>query len=322
MTQRIRISWGEFNALAERAAFQLRRFAELERRGAPWKYILGVPRGGQYVAAALAPRLGLQLVETKDLESMLEFSAEEVLVVDDIVDSGATRNRWRGYSFHALFGKTSATCAPFTFTESADNVWIDFPWEVQAGEGGEESVEGVQQNITRLLQYIGEDVQRDGLVDTPKRVTKALGELTAGYKQNPADLMTVFEETCDEMVVLRDIEFFSLCEHHMLPFYGRAHVAYVPDGKVIGVSKLARLVDLYARRLQIQERIGEQVTEALMHHLQPLGAACVIEARHLCMVARGVGKQNSVMTTSSLRGILREDPDARREFLSLIRSSL
>jgi GTP cyclohydrolase I len=176
-------------------------------------------------------------------------------------------------------------------------------------------------SIGQILRYIGEDPTRDGLKDTPSRVLKSFQELYGGYQQNPKDLFTVFEDKkYDSMVVLKNIELYSMCEHHMLPFYGTAHVAYVPSkGKVVGISKLARLVDLYAKRLQIQERICEQVTDALMKYLKPKGAACIIEARHMCMCARGVGKQNSVMITSSLKGVFRTELSVKEELLSFIK---
>jgi GTP cyclohydrolase I len=142
----------------------------------------------------------------------------------------------------------------------------------------------------------------------------------AGYKQDPAALLKVFEDgACDQMVVLRDIEFYSTCEHHMLPFFGRAHIGYLPQGKVVGISKLARLLEVFARRLQIQERIGQQVTAALQEHLKPLGCGCVLEAQHLCMTSRGVQKQDSVMVTSSMLGQFRSDPAVREEFMKIIR---
>lgn len=174
--------------------------------------------------------------------------------------------------------------------------------------------------IRQILHEIGEDPDREGLQDTPKRVVKSWKELFGGYGKDPKDLLTVFEAgTYDQIVLLRDIELYSTCEHHMLPFWGKAHVAYIPSKKVIGISKLARLADMYARRLQIQERIGEQVTDALMKHLNPKGAACIIEAKHMCMCARGVGKQNSTMTTSSLRGAFLDEYEARAELFSLIK---
>lgn len=174
--------------------------------------------------------------------------------------------------------------------------------------------------ITRLLEYIGEDPNREGLKETPARVIKSYDKLFGGYKQKPESIMKTFTEgSCDEMVILKDITFHSTCEHHILPFSGIAHIAYIPNGKVIGISKLARLLEIFARRLQIQERIGEQVTNALMKHLKPLGAACILEARHSCMSARGVEQQTSTMVTSSLTGVFIEKPEVRAEFMRLIR---
>lgn len=174
-------------------------------------------------------------------------------------------------------------------------------------------------NIRKMLQFIGEDSSREGLIDTPKRIVKSWGDLYKGYSQKPEDILTVFKEDCDEIVLLKDIELYSMCEHHNLPFIGKAHIAYLPDKQVIGISKLARLVDIYARRMQIQERIGNQVTEALMEHLKPLGAACIIEAQHLCMQMRGVGKQNSVMITSSMTGVFMDKGEARQELMQLLK---
>jgi GTP cyclohydrolase I len=179
-----------------------------------------------------------------------------------------------------------------------------------------------QELVHRQLQFIGENPTREGLIGTPGRVVRAWSELFAGYDADPAKLLKTFDAGgCNQIVLLRDIEMFSMCEHHLLPFFGRAHVAYIPDMRVIGISKLARLVEIYARRLQIQERIGEQVTSALMEHLEPLGAACIIKAQHLCMQMRGVSKQHSVMVTSSLKGVFLEEEQgsaARMELLHLI----
>jgi GTP cyclohydrolase IA len=158
------------------------------------------------------------------------------------------------------------------------------------------------------------------LLDTPKRVVKSWNELYKGYNQKAEDILTVFSsDGYDQIVLLKDIEVYSMCEHHMLPFIGKAHVAYIPDKKIVGISKLARLVDIYARRLQIQERIGQQVTDDLMRLLNPRGAACIIEAQHLCMLMRGVNKQNSVMVTSSLKGVFLTDFSAKEELLKLIK---
>ena len=173
--------------------------------------------------------------------------------------------------------------------------------------------------IKQILQEIGENPDREGLQDTPKRVVKSWKELYAGYSKNPEDLFTTFEsDGYDQIVLLKDIEMYSMCEHHMLPFHGVAHVAYIPDGKIVGISKLARIVDMYSKRLQNQERITQQVTDCLMKYLQPKGAACIIEAKHMCMCARGVGKQNSVMTTSSMYGAFFVNGSARAELLRLI----
>lgn len=172
--------------------------------------------------------------------------------------------------------------------------------------------------IRLLLQYIGEDPDREGLQETPDRVVRSYAELFAGYKQDPADVFKVFDgESYDEIVLLRNIEVASTCEHHMIPFLGTAHVAYLPDKKVIGLSKLARLVDIFARRLQIQERLTMQITQALEEHLQPRGAACIIQAKHLCISCRGVGKQHSEMVTSSLTGVFKNQ-ETRSELLRLI----
>jgi len=175
-------------------------------------------------------------------------------------------------------------------------------------------------NIQDQLQFIGEDINREGLIDTPKRIVKMWGEIYAGYKKNPADLFTTFKtDGYDQIVLLKNIELYSMCEHHNLPFFGKAHVAYIPGNRVVGISKLARLLDIYARRMQIQERIGEQVTNDLMNYLEPRGAACIIEATHMCMRMRGVGKQESTMVTSSLKGVFLSDASARSELMQLIK---
>jgi len=174
--------------------------------------------------------------------------------------------------------------------------------------------------ILQQLIEIGEDPNREGLLDTPRRVVKSWKELYAGYGEEPKDILTVFDAgTYDQIVLLKDAEIYSMCEHHMLPFFGKVHFAYIPGEHVIGISKLARLVDIYARRLQIQERIGEQVTKALMDYLKPLGAACIIEAEHMCMRMRGCNKQNSLMVTSSLKGIFFSNPTARQELIQLLK---
>jgi GTP cyclohydrolase I len=179
------------------------------------------------------------------------------------------------------------------------------------------------QAVRTLLLGLGEDPDREGLRDTPKRVVKALKFLTSGYQQSLDELLNgaVFHEEANEMVLIRDIDIFSSCEHHILPIIGRAHVAYIPNGKVIGLSKIARICEMYARRLQVQERLTAQIADALQGLLQPQGVAVVIEATHMCMVMRGVQKPGSWTSTSAVRGIFADSAKTRQEFMSLIRHS-
>jgi GTP cyclohydrolase I len=180
---------------------------------------------------------------------------------------------------------------------------------------------GLEHAVRETLVLLGEDAARDGLLKTPERVAKSLRFLTRGYGQRAEDVIgdALFDsETHDNMVIVRDIEFYSLCEHHMLPFYGQAHVAYIPNGKIVGLSKLARVVDVFARRLQVQERLTDQIADALERTLQPKGVGVVLEAAHFCMMMRGVEKQNSKTLSSSLRGVFRDDSRTRDEFLRLV----
>ena len=175
-----------------------------------------------------------------------------------------------------------------------------------------------------ILEALGEDPGRQGLRKTPERVARALAFLTSGYAQDAESILrgAIFEEECTEMILVKDMELYSLCEHHMLPFFGKAHVAYIPDGRIIGLSKIPRVVDVFSRRLQVQERLTQQIAEALDRALKPKGVAVVLEARHLCMMMRGVEKQNSCATTSAMLGHFRSDPKTRMEFLELIRRPL
>lgn len=175
--------------------------------------------------------------------------------------------------------------------------------------------------VRQLLRLIGEDPDREGLQDTPLRFLKAMAEYTRGYSEKPENILKVFEdggEGVDEMVIVRDIPVYSLCEHHLAPFFGKAYVGYVPDKKILGLSKISRLVEVYSRRLQVQERLTNQIADALAKHLQPLGVAVVIECRHLCMESRGVKHAGSSTVTSALRGSIKKNADTRKEFLSLI----
>jgi GTP cyclohydrolase I len=255
------------------------------------RFVYGVPRGGCVVAALV----GIPV----------DVPAAAEIIVDDLIDSGHTRaaylNTRPKAEFHALFDKSPGAA------DEAEG-WLVFPWE--GGEAG-----SIEDSVVRQIQYVGEQPAREGLVDTPSRVARALRENTAGYQEKPAEILsTVFEEAYDEMIVVKDIEFWSLCEHHLLPFHGQATVGYIPDGKVVGLSKIARLVHCFARRLQVQERMTEQIAQALVEHLKPTGAGCLVSAHHTCMAMRGV-RASAPMLTSALYGAMREG--ARDEFLRL-----
>lgn len=267
--------------------------------------IYPVPRGGIPIAIALSEKLNLPLTD---------ILHNKVLVVDDVVDSGRTRKKYKENDFACFHIKknTPKSLIPEYYV-SIQNDWIEYWWERMSSELPAEDA------VVRLIQSVGEDIKREGLLDTPKRVVKSWEFLFSGYKVEVEDILTLFtNDNCDQIVLLKDIEMFSMCEHHLLPFCGKAHVAYIPDKTIIGISKLARLIEMYSRRMQIQERIGEQVTLALMKYLKPKGAACIIEAAHFCMRMRGVQKQNSIMITSSLKGVFLDNLDTRQELLKLL----
>lgn len=178
----------------------------------------------------------------------------------------------------------------------------------------------MEENLKQIIRYIGDDPKREGLIETPKRIIKSWEKLFEGYKKNPKDIFKTFiEGSCDEMVILKDIEFYSYCEHHFLPFFGKIHIGYLPNKKVIGISKLARLIDIYARRLQIQEKMVSQIANAIMKYLKPKGCIVIAEAKHLCMISRGVEKKNSKMICSAIRGIFKKNNKIRNEFLNIIK---
>jgi len=181
----------------------------------------------------------------------------------------------------------------------------------------------IKNNFERIIGLLGEDTDREGLKKTPLRAAKAMKFLTEGYEIEPKQILqnAMFNENYNEMVIVKDIELYSLCEHHMLPFFGKAHIAYIPDGKIVGLSKIPRIVDVFSRRLQVQERLTEQVLDCINETLEPIGVGVVIEASHMCMMMRGVQKQNSTTTTSGFRGSFKE-MDTRNEFLKLVSSSL
>lgn len=288
------ITWNEIYKRADEVAYELCQ--TIDKR--PFIKLYGIPRGGIFVAQAIVAR-------RPDKFELVTVPEHCHVLIDDIVDSGKTRDNYMSQYKDKYFRSL--------YEAKKENCWLVFPWETMTGETGPE------ENIVRILEYIGEDPKREGLKETPNRVIRSYNELYGGYKQDPKNIITVFEEDpYDEMVLLKDIEVYSTCEHHMLPFFGKAHIAYIPDKKVIGISKLARILEIYARRLQIQERLCQQVTKCLDDMLQPKGSACIIQAQHFCMTSRGVQKQNSIMTTSSLTGVFRTNIDTRNELMSII----
>ena len=255
----------------------------------------GIPRGGNYVAALLG----------KAVDNINEAE----YIVDDIVDSGKTRDLWLSKypdkKFFSLVDKTQALDKKLG--------WIIFPWENNSGETAPTDA------IIRLLEFIGEDINRKGLIETPKRVVKAIKEMLNGYDFNIKELFKVFDgEGKDQIVAVSNIEFVSICEHHMLPFVGHVHIAYLSNKRVIGASKIPRLVSAFAHRLQIQERITEQIADAMMKYLKPQGVAVIIEGVHSCMKYRGIKCQDGKLITSVMLGTFRDDLAVKQEVLSLL----
>lgn len=261
-----------------------------------------IPRGGVPVAYMLKQYMP-HLTLTQDPNDADIF-------VDDILDSGATMERFKakypGRPFFTMINKGEGG--------RYQGQYIVFPWE------GNDVEESAEDNIIRLLQVVGEDVKRGGLKETPGRVVKAWQHWCSGYGKKPADVLKVFEdgaEGYDQMIAVVDIPVYSHCEHHMAAIFGTATIAYIPDGKIVGLSKLSRLVDIFARRLQVQERLTNQIADALEEHLKPMGVGVMIKARHMCMESRGVCQQGHHTQTVALRGAMREQDSTRAEFLSL-----
>lgn len=253
------------------------------------KKTYGIPRGGQYISAMLNP------VDTPE---------EADFIIDDLIDSGETityfKQKYPNKRFEVLINKQ--------IEKKYKGKWIVFPWEIKE--------EPCQHNVTRLLEHIGENPKREGLQDTPKRYIKFLKEFLNPPKFN----FTAFDsEGMDEMIVQTNIPFYSLCEHHLAPFFGVGHIAYIPDKKIVGLSKLARTLELYSRKLQNQERITMQVADRLMKELNPKGVAVVLKAQHLCMSMRGVKKHDTYTTTSKMVGSFKNDLNCRNEFLNFIK---
>ena len=266
--------------------------------------VYGVPRGGIPVAYLLCKYAACIVVDSAN---------DADVIVDDIIDSGATRNRYAQshprIPFYALVDKDDGFYT---------NQWIVFPWEVNDNNNDHSATD----NITRLLQMVGEDPTREGLLETPARVVKAWNEWTSGYNVDIPKLLKVFEDGAngyDEMVMVKDIPIYSKCEHHLADIFGTATIAYIPNGKIVGLSKLSRVADAFARRLQVQERLTCQIADALYSELAAKGVGVIIQARHMCMESRGLCQQGHHTVTSALRGVFKTDPTARAEFLQLAR---
>ena len=264
-----------------------------------------IPRGGIPVAYAL-----LRFLPELQIVSHPQFAD---CFVDDLIDSGATSERYTSKYPAIPF---------FTMIDKKDKnnpyygKWIVFPWE-NAEDGKNCSADDI---VIRLLQLIGEDPDREGLQETPQRAIKAWRHWCDGYGKDPKDIMKVFKdggERYDQMVTVKDIPFYSHCEHHLAPFFGTVTISYIPNGKIIGLSKLSRLADMFARRLQVQERMTDQIADALNDNLEPKGVGVLIKARHLCMESRGIQQQGHHTITTSLRGEMRNDSSTRAEFLQL-----
>lgn len=260
-----------------------------------------IPRGGVPAALAVARHLPHMVI--------VDRPEDCDIFIDDIIDSGKTMMDWcdkyPARPFYALIDKTG------TYTA---NEWVVFPWEGEA----ENSIED---NITRVLQFIGENPSRPGLLETPHRVAKAwLKDWAKGYAMNPADVLKVFEdgaENYDGAVTVKDIPIYSKCEHHLADIFGTATISYIPNNKIVGLSKLSRLAEVFSRRLQVQERLTTQIADALFEHLQPKGVGVVIKARHMCMESRGICQQGHHTVTVALRGEMKDDPSCREEFLMI-----
>jgi GTP cyclohydrolase I len=281
-----------------RRAFELS--GQIARNHPPSAKAYGVPRGGVLAAYALRSYVGIDIVE---------FPEDADFIIDDLVDSGTTRKwfaeRYPNIPFYALLDKEP---------EGMLGQWIDFPWECDVA-GAREGIEG---NVRRLLQFIGENPDREGLKETPARVAKAWAHWCQGYHQQVGDVLKVFEdggETYNQMILVKDIPFYSHCEHHLAPFFGTVTLAYIPNKRIVGLSKLSRICMMFAHRLQVQERMTEQIADALNDNLQPKGVGICVKARHLCMESRGIQQQGHHTITTALRGLLLDDATAKAEFL-------
>jgi GTP cyclohydrolase I len=289
MAEKFNVTVAMLNVLASKAAKAI-----AEKFGQRPIVAYAVPRGGIPAALAIGRHIQLSLTESPNAADV---------IIDDLIDTGATSKRFPGKPFFALIDKRT----------EYQSTWIVWPWEGTA-EGG------IEDNIRRILQFVGEDPARGGLIETPKRVAKAWEFWCSGYDLDPADVLKTFEDGAegqDEMIVVRDIPFYTHCEHHLAPFFGTATIGYIPNGKIVGLSKLSRVLKIFARRLQVQERLTSQVADAIEQHLGAIGVGVVVTARHLCMESRGICEQGSETVTSALRGVIKSEPSARSEFLRL-----
>jgi len=254
--------------------------------------VWGIPRGGAIVAG-LARRYGAVVVGTPQ---------EAEFALDDVIDSGATAK-----SVKAQYGLSTLAIVD-KIAEGIDS-WVHFPWE-------EPPETEMADHVTRMMQYWGEQTGRDGLIKTPERVVRSWDELYVGYKLNADDVLTWFEDDTDEMIVVKNITFYSTCEHHLLPFFGTINVGYIPNGRILGASKIGRVAHVYSRRLQVQERLARQIGQSLEDHV--LGVAVNIQAQHFCMMARGINQDTSRLVTNYLTGYFRDRPDTRAEFFAAV----
>lgn len=278
--------------------------------------VWGVPNGGIFAAYEVVEALSRKNAEAR----ITYYAPEATVIIDDLVDSGTTAERMErtapGKPFYFLFSKNPQYQTGDSRFQLHPQAWYSFPWE-RAKEGGD----GTDDIFTRLLQAVGEDPSRGGLVETPRRAMAAWRDWTSGYAMDPTVILKTFKdgaEKYDQMVTVRDIPVYSHCEHHLAAIFGVAHVAYIPNGSIVGLSKLNRLVGVFARRLQVQERLTNQIADALDEGLSPTGVAVSLECRHLCMESRGVNQQGHTTITTALRGVFREDPAAKQEFFSNI----
>jgi GTP cyclohydrolase IA len=304
------ITYTEIEKAATHVALQMTRFFSSLKNTARPLLCYPVPRGGIPAFYAVQQAFNRLPISARDGASLLPVNdpAMARVAIDDLVDSGSTRDNLLLANPHLEFIPLFTKGVEYRMDE-----WLVFPWEGDA-VGSQEDI------FTRLIQTTGDDVRRSGLADTPKRCVKAWAEWTSGYHVDPVSLLRTFEdgaEQYDEMIHITGIPFYSQCEHHLAPFFGTVDFAYIPDKCIVGLSKLPRLVEVFARRLQVQERLTTQVITTFCEAIQPRGAGITIRARHLCMESRGINKPGSVTTTNKFIGVLKEDTRARMEYLSI-----